>query len=236
MEIENINNSILHYFIITSIIKHGRAPSIEEMAKKYDTTTITIKNALHKLQDYHGVVLHPNNDEVWICHPFSLAPTNFRITSDNGSWYGTCAWCSLGASKLLGGNVGITTMLADTGKTVTVKIENNELCNPDKAMCVHFPIKMADAWDNVVYTCQCMQLFSCSNGVKQWAARHLPPGPQLKGSIQPLHKCFKFAREWYGNHADNNWIKWTANEAAAMFQRHGLEGEIWELQLSQGHF
>ena len=76
-----INNSKLHHLIITSIIKHGRAPTISEMALNYKATTQKIRDALQKLQDYHGVVLHPNSDEIWVCHPFSLAPTNFRITS-----------------------------------------------------------------------------------------------------------------------------------------------------------
>ena len=116
--IKSISNSSLHHLIITSIVKHGRAPIISEMAERYQTSISNVIEALHALQDYHGVVLHPNNDEIWVCHPFSLAPTNFHISGENGTWYGTCAWCSLGASKLVGGNVTIKTMLADTGEFV----------------------------------------------------------------------------------------------------------------------
>ena len=155
-----ISNSSLHHLIITSIVKHGRAPIISEMAERYQTSISNVIEALHALQDYHGVVLHPNNDEIWVCHPFSLAPTNFHISGENGTWYGTCAWCSLGASKLVGGNVTIKTMLADTGEFVELKIENNELVDINEDLCVNFPIRMTEAWNNVIYTCQCMQLFS----------------------------------------------------------------------------
>ena len=127
-------------------------------------------------------------------------------------------------------------MLADTGKLVTLNIQNNDLCDENNELCVHFPVKMADAWSNVVYTCQCMQFFSSADGIKHWTSRHRPPGPQPTGSVQPLQKCFQFAKEWYAHHADPNWVKWTATEAAAMFKRHGLEGEIWELPLTEKHF
>ena len=231
-----ITNSKLHHLIITQIIETGRAPTISEMATMLETTPKLIKTSLQGLQNYHGVVLHPHNDEVWICHPFSLAPTNFRISSKSGSWYGTCAWCSLGAAGLLGGDIDITTILADTGKPVIISIRNNELCDNEGDLCIHFPIKMVKAWDNVVYTCQCMQLFSCADGIKTWSSRHLPTGPNLSGTVQPLSKCFHFAREWYALHADPNWIKWTTKEAVAIFKRHGLEGNIWEMPESANHF
>ena len=231
-----INNSTLHHLIITSIIKHGRAPTISEMALNYKATTQKIRDALQKLQDYHGVVLHPNSDEIWVCHPFSLAPTNFRITNEDKTWYGTCGWCSFGTAKLLGGNVKIKTMLADTGEVVELNIENNELVNANKEFCVFFPIKMTEAWSNVTYTCQCMQLFSCAKGIQEWSKRHFPPGRELEGSIQPIHKCFEFAKEWYAHHDDPNWIKWTAKDAMEMFKRHGLVGEIWKLPSSQNQF
>ena len=231
-----INNSNLHHLIITSIVNNGRAPIISEIAQKYEMSIDKIKEALHKLQDYHGVVLHPNSDEIWVCHPFSLAPTNFRITVRDKSWYGTCSWCSLGAAKLLGGNVVIQTILADTGEAITLKVENNELVNVDENLCVHFPIKMTEAWNNVIYTCQCMQLFSSAEAIKEWSKRHLPPGQELEGSIQPIHKCFQFAKNWYANHDDPNWTKWTATEAMEMFERHGLVGEIWKLPSTQKQF
>ena len=122
-----ISNSKLHHLIITQIIETGRAPTISEMATILETTPKLIKISLQNLQSYHGVVLHPHNDEIWICHPFSLAPTIFRISNKSGSWYGTCAWCSLGAAGLLGGDIDIATILADTGKPVIIRIRNNEL-------------------------------------------------------------------------------------------------------------
>ena len=34
---------------------------------------------LYDLQEYHGVVLHPNEPRVWVLHSFSLAPTSFYV-------------------------------------------------------------------------------------------------------------------------------------------------------------
>ncbi|WP_425148341.1 hypothetical protein [Deinococcus sp.] len=40
---------------------------------------------------------------------------------------------------------------------------------------------------------------------------------------------YDFAREWYGQHLNPQWRKWTTDEARAIFQRHGFGGPIWEL-------
>src|SRR4051794_19085627 len=102
-----ITNSRLHYTLIRHIIDRGFAPSANELATLLGTDTPTIIQGLSDLEDYHGVVLHPNKAKVWVIHPFSLAPTNFYIKSGKGEWWGNCAWCSLGVAALLKDNVKI---------------------------------------------------------------------------------------------------------------------------------
>jgi hypothetical protein len=40
----------------------------------------SIEMGLYDLQEYHGVVLHPNEPKIWVIHPFLLAPTNFWLS------------------------------------------------------------------------------------------------------------------------------------------------------------
>jgi hypothetical protein len=64
-----------------------------------------------------------------------------------------------------------------------------------------------------------------SAAVESWSGRH---GKQL-GDVRPVEQIWQFAREWYGRHLDFDWRKWTSGEAAAMFEKHGLEGPMWTL-------
>lgn len=220
----------LHYVLVQQILERGSAPSIEELVHNFDTPREDVSAALHALAEDHGVVLHPNSDEIWIIHPFSTAPTNFIVRSGQMEWWGNCAWCSLGIAELAGGTATITTTLGTAGRQVIVAIERGMLL--DKNYVIHFPIPMTRAWDNVVYTCSMMLLFETEADVDIWCARHRKP----KGDVRPLEQIWTFAQEWYGRHADPNWRKWTSDEAAAMFHRHRLTGPIWEIAATKDRF
>src|SRR4051812_19493554 len=96
-----ISNGQLHYAIIKHIVDHGYAPDTDALSAIFGVTHNEIVTALNNLQEYHGVVLHPGESKIWVIHPFSLAPTNFLVRSNNGLWWGNCAWCSLGIAALL---------------------------------------------------------------------------------------------------------------------------------------
>jgi len=100
-----VTNSTLHYHIIKGIIDNGFAPTVDDLADTFQADKEQVIKGLHDLQDYHGVVLHPNEPKVWVIHPFSLAPTNFYVQTKNGQWWGNCAWCSLGVAALLNEDV-----------------------------------------------------------------------------------------------------------------------------------
>jgi hypothetical protein len=46
-----------------------------------------------------------------------------------------------------------------------------------------------------------------------------------KGDVQPISKIWEFSKEWYGNHLNPNWQKWTSEEAAQIFEKFGLVSE-----------
>jgi alkylmercury lyase-like protein len=226
----DLNNSTLHHVIIDTILSRGWAPSADELAKTFKVARPRIGEALHALAEYHGVVLHPGSDEIWVAHPFSTAPTNFVVRAGAREWWANCAWCSLGAVELAGGTATITTSLGAVGRQVTIRLEAGRLL--DRDYVVHFPIRMVNAWNNVLFTCSMMLLFEDEAAVDAWCARR----GKIKGDVRPIEQVWGFAREWYGRHRDLTWVKWTQEEAAVMFARHGLTGPIWELPTAGDRF
>nr|WP_298793616.1 alkylmercury lyase family protein [uncultured Allomuricauda sp.] len=225
-----ITNSNLHFLIIKGIIDNGFAPNVDELAKTLNEDKNQIVKGLNELQEYHGVVLHPNEPKVWVIHPFSLAPTNFYVKTKNGEWWGNCAWCSLGVAALLKDDVKITTTIGAETKQIEINIINEDI--QEKNYFIHFPIPMKNAWDNVIYTCSNMLIFENEEQIDKWTKRHNIP----KGDIQPIEKIWNFSKKWYGNHLNPKWTKWTIEEAKEMFREFELNGKTWSLETSDERF
>jgi hypothetical protein len=225
-----ITNGNLHYTIIQYIIKNGFAPDVPVLAEILQSSNEEVIQGLYALQEYHGVVLHRNEPKVWVIHPFSLAPTNFQVKSSKGIWWGNCAWCSLGIAALLKEDVTITTRIGAYDKQVIIHITNGEV--QEKNLYIHFPIPMKKAWDNVIYTCSNMLVFENEDQINEWTKRH----NILKGDVQPISNIWAFSKEWYGNHLNPEWIKWTMQEAKEMFGKYNLTGNTWDLETSGKRF
>ena len=224
------SGAAIHYEILSAIVNRGYAPGVEELAATFDCASETVEASLRSLADDHGVVLHPGSARIWVAHPFSLAPTGFLVRQADRSWWGNCAWCSLGIAALLGGAVTITTTLGLEDRQVTIHVADDGVAEHD--LLVHFPVPMANAWDNVLYTCSTMLVFDGDAAVADWCRRH----GVAKGDVRPIEQVWRFASEWYGRHLDRDWRKWTADEARAMFARHGLDGPIWEMPAAGSRF
>ncbi len=225
-----VTNSNLHYTIIKYIIDNGFAPDNDTLSKLLNSDKSTIENGLYELQEYHGVVLHPNEPKIWVIHPFSLAPTNFLVKSEKGEWWGNCAWCSLGVAALLNEDLTITTSYGAHGDKVEIHIKDGKILEQD--LYIHFPIPMKNAWDNVIYTCSTMLVFKNEKQIDEWVKKH----NISKGDIQPISKIWEFSKAWYGKHLNVDWKKWTMQEAKEMFVKFKLEHEIWNLEDEKGRF
>jgi hypothetical protein len=221
---EQLSPSRLHYRLIRHIIDAGYAPDNRALAAEFGVSENELVAVMQQLAGDHGLVLHPHAPEVWVIHPFSLAPTNFLVETAHGEWWSNCAWCALGAASLLGVDATIRTTLGANRRQVEVHVRDGDLVETD--FWVHFPVPMQRAWDNVIYTCSTMLLFESEAEVDQWCDLH----GIAKGNLQPISTVWEFAREWYGRHLDPDWQKWTAEEAAEIFKRYGLSGPIWELE------
>lgn len=222
----SLTHGLLHHTILSYIVLNGYAPTASELASLLHTSEAEIKLSLRSLQEYHGIVLHPDGEKIWVVHPFSLAPTNFIVSAGDKMWWGNCAWCSLGIAVLLHQSLidcVITTSIGAHGEKLDIHISGGEIVETD--ILIHFPIPMRHAWDNVIYTCSTMLMFRTEGEIQDWSLRHRIP----VGDIQSIEKIWKFAREWYGDHLNPGWVKWNMLQAQDMFTRHGLTHDVWQL-------
>ncbi|OAA55379.1 Alkylmercury lyase [Cordyceps fumosorosea ARSEF 2679] len=225
-----MDHSSLHEFIISSFLNNHRPPTVNEVATRFETDVATARCGLQALADYHGVVLHPKSDEVWVAHPFSASPTTCVVSSNDGKWWGNCAWCSLGVMQLIGGSATLRTKTGAIGDEVSITARNGQLVDTD--FVIHFPVPMRNAWDNVIYTCSVQLVFHNEAEVDEWCATRGIP----KGDVRPIKQIWDFAAEWYGRHADADWTKWSLSEATEIFERHKLTGPIWAISHEAGRF
>ena len=220
----------LHHELIRGLIETCAVPTREELQARLSCSSAELGLAVEDLEDAHGVVLHPKTHNVWAIHPFSAAPTPFVVQSGEKKWWGNCAWCSLGIAVLVDKPCTIVTTLGAETEQVALKVEEGRLSRTD--LVVHFPIPMAEAWDNVVYTCSTMLFFKDESQVTAWCARHRIP----KGDIQPVEKVLELAKRWYGEYLQPDWTKKSVNDARAIFTELGLSHPIWSLPADGGRF
>ena len=89
----------------------------------------------------------------------------------------------------------------------------------------HLSTPAARWWDNVIFACSSFQPFRSAAEVDRWCREHDLP----RGASMSIPALWLFARDWYGGYLSDPWRKRSPAEAAALFTKHGLVGEFWQL-------
>jgi hypothetical protein len=129
---------------------------------------------------------------------------------------------------LIDGPCTITTSLGAEEERVVISVANGRVTPDD--LLVHFPIPMARAWDNVVYTCSTMLFFRSDADVSGWSRRHGLP----IGDVQPISTVFELAKRWYGDYLRPDWRKRSTQEALDIFRDLGFSHPVWNLDSTSG--
>lgn len=223
-------DSLVHAEIISSIIATGRAPRSLELASKLNRSTPEIVESLARLEENHGLLLHPQTSKVWIVHPFSLSPTATWVQSDSRGWWAPCLWCAFGIATLVRKNCTVHSRIGGELERVAFSIADGKL--QESSLVALFPIPPREAWKNVHHFCARLLPFKKREDVEAWCKRYDFP----LGEVVPVHQLFDLARIWYGRHQQNDWVKWSLNEANEIFQRAGLKGDFWDLHSKEERF
>ena len=49
-----------------------------------------------------------------------------------------------------------------------------------------------------------------------------------RGYVAPAQTFFEMSKDWYAGRMDQDWEPPTAEEAEAVFAKHGLTGDFWK--------
>jgi hypothetical protein len=220
----------LHSELIRGLISRGVVPARAELEARLACSAEELDRSFDELAREHGVLLHPASREPWFVHPFALASTHFVVECGSRKWWASCAWCALGVAVLARERCVVTTSLGAEGRRVQFTVQDGRLDHDD--LLVHFPVPMARAWENVVYTCSTMLCFGSPAEVEDWSRRHGIP----RGDVQPLRVVLELAKRWYGDYAREDWTKKSVAEARAIFSELGLTHAVWSLPQQAGRF
>jgi hypothetical protein len=211
-----------HHALVQRLVRGGPAPRAIDVAADLGVTDDDARAALRRLEEVHGVVLHPDG-EPWVVHPFSLSPTATWVEAGaDGGWWAPCTWCALGICALVGGRAIVRTRIGGEREEVEIAVDDGDT---RADLLVHFAIPPRRAWVNVHHHCAMVLPFRDAAAVDRWSARHGLP----RGEVVPIGTVAALSRSWYGRHADPDWRKWTTAEAGALFRSVGLTSAFWAL-------
>jgi hypothetical protein len=223
-------DGLIHHAIIDQIITSGAAPSVEELGGMFSLSLTDVEASLRRLEENHGVVLHPHSCHPSIIHPFSLSPTAVWIEKAEQGWWAPCMWCALGVAVLVGGAVKIHARLGGERDDLDLEVKNGIPTRSD--VLVHIAVPPRDAWVDVRHFCATLLPFKTEADIDQWSRRHRLP----RGTAVPVKVVAELARKWYGKHSAKDWRKWTGEEAKQIFEGVGLSGPFWSLDSGAGRF
>lgn len=223
-------DGLVHQQLITGMIEYGRCLSPAELSTALDVSQADIDSSLRRLENNHGLVLHPHECSVWMIHPFSASPSHTWIYNETGGWWAPCMWCALGIAVLVGGKLTIDARIGGEAEKVRIPVRDG---HPDSPDCyVHFALPPKYAWNNVLHFCAMLLPFKTEQQIDDWSDRHGLP----RGQAVPIVQAAALARAWYGKHAESDYKKWTPAQAQDIFSGIGLTGPFWALDSSSDRF
>ncbi|HZA40729.1 MAG TPA: alkylmercury lyase family protein [Actinomycetota bacterium] len=209
--------------VYESFVARGHPPTMQEMADKSGAPAHEVIRALVHLEQSRALILNPARDRVVVAPPFSAIPTPFWVETSAGSWWGNCAWESLGIAALLDQDAVVRTTAGAQGRPLEIRTSGGAVAGSGAVM--HIPVPAAHWWDDVRFTCATILFFSTREEVDEWSARHDIP----TGSVLDLGQAWSLAQDWFTGRLDRDWRRLTPAEAAESFDRVGLRGHFWTL-------
>jgi Alkylmercury lyase len=127
----------------------GRPPSVDEVADGLEISADAAEAAFRELEAGRVLVFEPGTLRIWMANPLCARPTGFRVTTESGSWWGTCVWDSFGIPAMLGEDATIATADPATGEPIELRVVDGELV-PTEAIA-HFSVPARHWWDDIGY-------------------------------------------------------------------------------------
>jgi len=128
----------------------GRAPTIDEVAARRETSAQEIRASWLRLHDAHAIVLHPDGDRLLMANPFSAVPTAHKVHVAGRMWDANCAWDAFGICAALHADGHISTVCPDCNESIEIDVVGGE--PSDTTLLFHSLITAAHWWDAIAFT------------------------------------------------------------------------------------
>jgi hypothetical protein len=139
----------LRVFVYDAIIRDGRIPTSQTIARQFATSQSHAIAAVRDLQ-IGKTVLPDASGEIWMAGPFSRDETSYRVIGASAVWWANCAWDMLGIPALVGENVRVETACTDCGHPMTIEVDATG--GPEGNAVVHFLVPAAEWYTDIGFT------------------------------------------------------------------------------------
>ena len=140
----------IRYQIYQFFADQCRPPTSGEMAERLNLSPEVVNLAFRRLHDRHMIFLDAATGQIRMANPFSGVLTNYRVRAGGKVWWANCAWDMLGIAAALNLDVDIEVNHPGDGQTLTLKVANGVVTEPD--WLVYFPLPCQQWYDDLVYT------------------------------------------------------------------------------------
>jgi hypothetical protein len=137
-------------FVYRQFVEEGGPPSAAEVADRLGKSTEVVEAAFRRLEAAHVLVFAPGTLDIWMANPLCAFPTPFRVTTERGSWWGTCVWDAFGIAAMLDVDATIATSCPDCSEPMQFRVESGSLTAGEGL--AHFAVPARRWWDNIGYT------------------------------------------------------------------------------------
>jgi hypothetical protein len=219
MDLENVRLTVY-----TAFARHGRPPTIPELALQYDVHANQVRHDLDQLATARHLVLdHVGN--IVMAHPFSAVPLGFSVMGATTLWWGGCAWDSFAMAHLLTWEAGLLVATTCPGCSSPHAWNVTRAAPPPGDQVAHFLTPAGRMWDDVVTTCRHQRIFCNQSCVDAWLERTA----KARGYVMDLATLWRFASDWYTGRLDCGYTRRDPAQAADYLRSVGLSGPFWGL-------
>ena len=131
------------------LLATGCAPSASDVAATLGREPAEIEPAYAALAESRVITFAPATRAIWMAHPFSAAPTVYRVRSGGISYWANCAWDALGIAAMLGRDTRCLARCPQSGESIDLSVTEGRVAADG---IVHFVVPPRQFWDNVAYT------------------------------------------------------------------------------------
>lgn len=128
----------------------GTPPSYAVAAEELGIGAEEAKASFGRLGAAHALVFHPGTLDVWMAEPLSAVPTDFRVETPSGAYFGNCIWDAFGVVAMLGGDGTVSTHCPCCADPMELRVVDSKL--EPAAGVAHFAVPARRWWDDIGYT------------------------------------------------------------------------------------